>query len=113
MPSEKEKRLIFHEKLCSIIGSKQVYFQPPESVRMKYPAIVYSRTDIKQRRADNRLYLEDTAYRVTYMYTNPDDETPQKLAALPYSRYNSHFVRDNLYHDVFIIFNTIGGTINE
>ena len=38
-------RYELHEFLCEILGSRNVYFQPPESVKMKYPAIVYERTD--------------------------------------------------------------------
>ena len=40
-------RYELHEFLCEILGSRNVYFQPPESVKMKYPAIVYERTEIK------------------------------------------------------------------
>ena len=38
-------RYELHEFLCEILGSRNVYFQPPESVKMKYPAIVYERTE--------------------------------------------------------------------
>ena len=55
MLSEKDKRLIFHNKLRNTLGSNNVYFQPPESVKLKYPAVVYSRSEIKQTKADHQL----------------------------------------------------------
>ena len=40
-------RLDLHECLCKILNSNNVYFQPPENVRMNYPAIVYSLGTVK------------------------------------------------------------------
>ena len=34
-------RLELQSKLEEILGSRQVYYQPPETVKMEYPAIVY------------------------------------------------------------------------
>ena len=31
-----DRRLKLHEELCDILGSRNVYFQPPETVKMKY-----------------------------------------------------------------------------
>ena len=50
-------RYELHEFLCEILGSRNVYFQPPESVKMKYPAIVYERTEIKNRFANDAVYI--------------------------------------------------------
>ena len=51
------RRLELHELLCETLGSRQVYFQPPVNVSMRYPAIVYSRDDIRNNFADN--YVAD------------------------------------------------------
>ena len=40
-----------HEILVGILGSKNVYYEPPSSLLMKYPAIVYSLDDIDKRYA--------------------------------------------------------------
>lgn len=40
-------RLNLQTFLEEILESRNVYFQPPESVKMKYPAIVYALDDIE------------------------------------------------------------------
>ena len=54
-------RIGLHEILCETLGSKNVYFQPPESVKMNYPAIVYSRSDIENDHANNQVYIQSVA----------------------------------------------------
>ena len=45
-------RLELQTKFENILGSRNVYFQPPASVQMRYPAIVYSRKNIEIRNED-------------------------------------------------------------
>ena len=42
-----DRRLELHEILCGILNTRNAYFQPPESVKMNYPAIVYALSNIK------------------------------------------------------------------
>lgn len=97
-------RLSLHYKLEEILGSKNVYFQPPESVKMKYPAIVYSIDDITNNFADDFPYSSNTAYQVTIIDSNPDNEIIKKISMLPLCRFNRHYVSNNLNHDVFILY---------
>lgn len=97
-------RLELHEKLCSILGSRNVYFQPPELVKMEYPAIVYSRNDINSRFANNTLYKSMVAYTLTLIDKNPDSEYVDKILRLPYCSFDRHYKSDNLNHDTFIIY---------
>lgn len=97
-------RLDFHEVLCSILGSRNVYYQPPESVKMKYPAIVYSRNDINNTFADDAVYKQDNSYEVIIIDKDPDSIIVDKVASFPRSRFNRHYVADNLNHDVFTIY---------
>lgn len=99
-----DKRLELHEELCGILGSRNVYFQPPESVKMKYPAIVYVRKAIENIMADNRAYKQNWGYELTYIDKDPDSENVKKLSQLPYCRYDRHFITDNLNHDVFTLY---------
>lgn len=105
-----DKRLELHEILCEIVnitepdGDRHVYFQPPESVKIKYPAIVYSRNDIGNRFANNDVYKQSRNYQVTVIDRNPDSEIVDKVSKLPTCRFNRHFVSDNLNHDVFILY---------
>ena len=52
MPSRLELQTLLEE----ILGSRNVYFQPPESVKMNYPAIVYSLDDIENSFANDGVY---------------------------------------------------------
>ena len=51
-------RLDFDVILRSLLGSDNVYYQSPESVKMKYTAIKYSVNDIYNRNADNLKYKD-------------------------------------------------------
>lgn len=97
-------RIEFDEILREILGSGNVYFQPPESVKMKYPCIVYERTDADTKFANNNPYTFTWAYEVMVIDKNPDSEIPGKIAKLPLSRFARHFTANNLNHDVFIIY---------
>ncbi len=97
-------RLELHEKLCAILGSRNVYFQPPASVRLNYPAIIYSRKDIDNRYADDLVYKQDTAYDVTVIDPNPDSEIVVEVSRLPTCRFDRHYKADNLNHDVFTLY---------
>lgn len=97
-------RLKLHELLCETLGSRQVYFQPPESVKMKYPAIVYSRNRIDNEHADDDVYMQSPSYSVTVIDKNPDREIVDKVSCLPMCRFDRHFTADNLNHDTFTIY---------
>lgn len=99
-----DKRLELHEILCNILGSRQVYFQPPESVRMKYPAIVYSRSNFYKRHANDSLYMHTPAYEVIVIDTDPDSKYVEPLMELPLCTFDRRYVSNNLYHDVFTIY---------
>ncbi len=90
--------------LEELLGSRNVYFQPPESLKLKYPCIVYERSDIRKVKADNIGYLKHKQYMVTVIDEDPDSELPDKMLELPYCSFDRHFVSDNLNHDVFDLF---------
>ena len=96
-------RLELHKELCEILESRNVYYQPPESVKMNYPAIVYSRADIRNTYADNEVYTQSHVYQVTVIDKDPDSKIAVKISALPTCRFNRHFESDRLNHDVFFI----------
>lgn len=97
-------RLELHELLCETLGSRNVYFQPPASVRMQYPAIVYSRNSIDTDHANNSVYLQSTSYEVIVIDKNPDSEHVYNISKLPKCRFDRHYTADNLNHDVFTIY---------
>ena len=92
------------EELEQILGSGNVYYNPPASVKMKYPAIVYSRNNIDTRHADNKVYNHKTGYSVTVIDPDPDSEVVATITNLPLCRFSRHYVADNLNHDNFILY---------
>ena len=96
-------RLELQNLLESIIGSRNVYYQPPESIKIKYPAIIYSRNDIDNNFADDIVYMQNHTYQIIVIDANPDSEIVNKISKLPMCRYNRHYTSDNLNHDVFIL----------
>lgn len=97
-------RLKLHELLCEALGSRQVYFQPPETVKMKYPAIVYSRNNISNRHANDDVYMQSPSYSITVIDKNPDSDIVDKVSLLPRCRFDRHYTSDNLNHDTFTIY---------
>lgn len=97
-------RLELHELFCTILESRNAYYQPPASVRMKYPAIVYSRKKITNVHADNAVYRQLNAYEVTVIDENPDSELVRKVSMLPKCEHERSFTSDNLNHDVFTLY---------
>lgn len=99
-----DRRFEFQHLLEELSDSKSVYFQPPENLRMTYPAIVYSLDDIYNDHADNVVYKQDDRYAVTVIDPDPDGELRKKIAKLPKCRFNRYYTSDNLNHYVFTIF---------
>lgn len=84
-------------------GSGHLYFQPPETVKMVYPAIVYSLQNIDIRHADNRPYKIAKQYQITAIDKDPDSKLPDEIAELPTVRFDRFFTSDNLNHWVFTV----------
>ena len=98
------KRVQLQSKLEDILGSNHVYFDPPATIKMSYPAIVYSLEGINNTAADNFNYKYDHEYMVTYISKNPDDEMVDIIAQLPTCNFSRHYVADNLHHWAFTLY---------
>ena len=97
-------RLELQTKLEELLGNRHVYYQPPSTVKMEYPAIVYSLNNIDIRKADNANYMSTKQYTVTVMDRMPDNSVIDKLLELPYCSYDRHYIADNLHHDVLTLY---------
>ena len=98
-------RLKLQEELEQLLGSRNVYFQPPESKKLTYDCIIYNRSDIWSRHASDKHYMFMDCYEVTLIYRNPDNDLAKKiLEHFPYSSFNKHFASDNLNHDVITLY---------
>lgn len=98
-------RLELHEGLCKILGSRNVYYQPPQSVQMKYPAIVYSRKNIETKFANDSSYMQVPGYEAILIDKNPDSKYVDDILQLPYCRFERFYASDNLNHFVFSLYN--------
>ncbi len=98
-------RLSLQSELETFLGSRNVYFQPPESVRIQYPCIIYKRKIGDTKFANNLPYIFDKAYEIMIIDKNPDSELVDKFAMkFPKSRFDRHFTTDNMNHDVFVVY---------
>lgn len=85
-------------------GVENVYFQPPDNMKMRYPCTVYALEDIRNSNADNFPYKQDTAYSVTIIDKSPISPIVDKVKMLPQCSFDRHYVTDNLNHYVFTIY---------
>ncbi len=90
--------------LESVLGSRNVYFQPPESFKIKYPCIIYELSNMEKIFADNTGYMDKRSYQVTVVDKNPDSTIPPSVLDLPMCRFNRFYTSDNLNHFVFTIY---------
>ena len=97
-------RVDLQNVLEELLGSRNVYYQPPESLKMNYPAIVYARKTIDNSYANNSVYKQNYAYEITVIDKNPDSEIVDKMAKFKTARFVRHMVVDNLNHDIFNIY---------
>lgn len=97
-------RLELQELFEQIPGVAEVYFQPPESVKLVYPCIIYNRDDMDTRFADNSPYTVTNHYQVTIIDANPDSEIPDWMSLFPMCLFDRHFTQDNLNHDIFDLY---------
>ena len=99
-----DHRIELHNRLVSLLGSSRVYFQPPESVKLQFPCIIYTldRTDVWK--ANNAGYLGKNRYSVTIISKDPDYDLPRQVAMLPLCSFSRFFTVDNLNHWTYEIY---------
>lgn len=100
-----DRRLQLHQKLRALLGTGNVYFQPPESVKLIYPCIIYKRSTPKVTYADNNPYTYKQAYQITIIDSDPDSPLIKAMIfAFESIRCDTHYTKDNLNHDVFTVY---------
>lgn len=98
------KRVDLHNLLKTLLDSSNVYYQGPESEKMEYPAIRYSKKNIESTFANNSVYSMNDCYELIVIDSKPDNPVIKKLLALPYCSYDRWYAADNLNHDVLTIY---------
>lgn len=86
--------------LCS-----NVYYEPEENAKIKYPCIIYERSGGETTFSNNRPYSFDYAYKVTIISKDPDDRLVEELASTQENCTLSRpYKADGLYHNVFTVY---------
>lgn len=99
------KREVLHEELCTVLGSRNVYFQTPEDVKMKYDAIRYSLGGKDIKRASNGIYKIVNKYEGIVITRNPDTDIPDKLLMhFEMCSLGRPYTSDNLNHYPFTLY---------
>ena len=98
-------RLSLHEELCVLLGSRNVYFQSPENVKMEYPCIRYKLSKADAKFANNKTYSLVHGYEIIFMDKDPDMDYIAKMHSM-FSNVNFErcYIADNLNHWVFTLF---------
>lgn len=97
-------RLDLQSKLEELLESRNVYYQPPENLKMEYPAIRYSLSKIESKYADSIKYSNFTRYEITVIDRRSDNDVIQKILELPRSSFDCHYISNNLHHDVITLY---------
>ena len=104
-----KSRMNLHNIFISILGTQddeetRVYFQPPPSVDLKYPCIIYDIDDFDSKHANNKLYIGTVAYSVTVIDWDPDSEIYKKILELPMCTYDRGFAVEGLNHNILLLY---------
>lgn len=97
-------RLDLQSKLEELLGSTNVYYDPPSNIQMKYDAIRYSKKKPDVKHANNKKYRTMSCYELIVIAKRPDSSVIDRLLELDYCVYERHYVANNLHHDVLTIY---------
>ena len=100
----KDRRLELHKIFLGIIGNGNVYHQPPENFKLKYPCIIYERSKDYVIHGDDKPYNRRLRYTVTLIDKDSVSSFLEPIMNLPMCSYDRHFTSDGLNHDVFNIY---------
>ena len=97
-------RVNLQKMLEKIACPHHVYFQPPESLYIDYPCIIYHLKNVKNTYADNDIYKQDKFYELIVVDSNPDSILFHKICKLPECKFRNFYVSENLNHFVFDLY---------
>lgn len=90
--------------LCGVLENQNCYFEPPASIDMNYPCIVYHYTNDDDTFADNIHYQRSKRYTVIVIDEDPDSKIPERLKELPYCTSDRNYDLDGLSHFVHTLY---------
>lgn len=99
-----QSRIDLDKILRSTLGSTNVYYDPPESFKLRYPCIVYSLSNHVDNNADDARYRRLKRYLVIYITQNADDPKVDELDDLRYCSLSRAYTSDGLFHYAYTIY---------
>lgn len=87
--------------LQKAVDHDRVYFQPPENLKLGYPAIVFHLTKIKVDHADDVPYKGAREYMITLISKDPEPDALEEILKIPYTTLDSTYISDGMNHFVF------------
>lgn len=97
-------RLDLQSKLESLLGTRNVYYDPPTNIQMQYDAIRYTKKKPDVKHANDHKYKKLNCYEIIVIARKPDHPVIEKILDLPYSSYDRHYPANNLHHDVITLY---------
>nr|DAE96127.1 MAG TPA: tail completion protein [Caudoviricetes sp.] len=87
--------------LQKAVAHNRVYFQPPENLKLGYPAVVFHLTKIKVDHADDIPYKGAREYMITLITKDPEPDALEEILKIPYTTLDSTYQSDGMNHFVF------------
>lgn len=99
-----DRRVNLQNSLEVLLGSGNVYFQPPDNVTLSYPAIVYKLDDMETRHANDLPYTINVRYQLTYIDRRPNSPVLEKLVRLRSCSFDRAFTSEGLNHAIYNLY---------
>lgn len=100
-----KSRLDLQLALEKIKGVRKVYFQPPASVRLVYPCVIYELSNKWSKRADDMRYIKGNRYQLKLIEKEADSPISELiLDSFDYCSFDRAYTSNNLYHNVFTLY---------
>lgn len=99
------RRIDLQYELIALLNTNNIYYQPPENLKIKYPCVVYFKDSIDINRANDQSYLMKKRYELTIISEKVDCEYIDKiLNYFSYSSFGQHYIADGLHHDTISLY---------
>lgn len=93
-----------HDVLKNLMPGIPIYFQPPESIRMQYPCLIYTIDGTNSVHADNIKYADTRIYQLILVQRQPDTYLLDVVNSLQMCEHTGRLVVGGLYQDQFRLF---------
>ena len=98
------RRVQLQKNLENLLGSRNVYFQPPTGTRIAYPCIIYKLDSATDQHAEDKIYRRLYRYSLTYITKDPDDPMTDISDRIRWCIVGRLFTTDNLNHYVYTLY---------